>query len=362
MPNQDSTKNTNETAHKGGTKRRRPLALYLAADLLAAAALLGIFYVTNYMIDVETQPVALPTPAATATITATAAPSPSAATATPAATDVTAASATATATPQPTPTPTVDPNDWRAKFADKFTDGKVVQTETSYQSANINITIKEVKKYNVTCYVADIYVAELKYFRNAFAKKPDVMSGRELTDKVAKANDAIIAINGDHCIDNPGPVVRNGKLYREGKTSTDLLIMNYDGSMQTFSPDKFDMKEIKSKGAYQVWTFSTMLLHNGKPLKKFNASKVGTGKNPRTAIGYFEPGHYCFVVVGGRQKGYSEGYTMEQLAALMQDLGCAVAYNLDGGRSSEMIFLGKMLNQQDGGRRPTTEIIYIADK
>ncbi len=29
--------------------------------------------------------------------------------------------------------------------------------------------------------------------------------------------------------------------------------------------------------------------------------------NPRTAVGNYEPGHYCFLVVDGRQPGYSDG-------------------------------------------------------
>jgi exopolysaccharide biosynthesis protein len=123
-------------------------------------------------------------------------------------------------------------------------------------------------------------------------------------------------------------VVRNGKLYRETESSADVLVMNYDGTMQTFSPDEFDMEKIKSEGAYQVWTFGPMLLKDGQPMTKFNSTV--TGLNPRTAVGYFEPGHYCFVVVGGRQEGYSEGYTMVQLSQLMYDLGCTTAYNLDG--------------------------------
>jgi len=66
--------------------------------------------------------------------------------------------------------------------------------------------------------------------------------------------------------------------------------------------------------------------------------------------------------VGGRQETYSEGLTMVQLSELMHELGCSVAYNLDGGQSAEMIFQGEMLNEQGAGRRKTTDIIYIGDE
>lgn len=341
-------------------KRGLPVALSVAIDVIAAALLLGIFYVTNYMIETEVRPVDLPTPAHPASAPST--PASSTAASTPAATDSgTSAGPTVTAA-QATPTATTDPNDWRAKFADKFTDGAVEKTENSYKSANISIAIQEVKKYDVTCYAADIYVSELKYFGTAFAKKKDIMGSKEFTDEIAEENGAILAINGDHCTDNEGTVVRNGQLFRKPKSSFDVFVMNYDGTMQVFSPDEFDVEKIKSEGAYQVWSFGPMLLQDGQPMTQFNATQAGTGLNPRTAVGYFEPGHYCFIQVGGRQQGYSEGYTLEQLSQLMYDLGCTVAYNLDGGQSSEIIFMGRMLNRQDAGRRRTPDILYIGDK
>jgi exopolysaccharide biosynthesis protein len=41
-------------------------------------------------------------------------------------------------------------------------------------------------------------------------------------------------------------------------------------------------------------------------------------KNPRSAIGYYEPGHYCFIVVDGRQNGYSDGMTLDELAQTLR--------------------------------------------
>ncbi len=35
-------------------------------------------------------------------------------------------------------------------------------------------------------------------------------------------------------------------------------------------------------------------------------------ENPRTAIGYYEPGHYCIVIVNGRGTEGSRGYTMSR--------------------------------------------------
>jgi len=42
------------------------------------------------------------------------------------------------------------------------------------------------------------------------------------------------------------------------------------------------------------------------------------------------------LVVDGRQKGFSEGVSEEELARLLLESGCADGINLDGGGSSSM--------------------------
>jgi len=99
-------------------------------------------------------------------------------------------------------------------------------------------------------------------------------------------------------------------------------------------------------------------VEDGQALTQFR-SRI-SGNNPRTAIGYYEPGHYCFVVVDGRQEN-SDGMSLAELAALFQELGCKEAYNLDGGKSSAMVWNGSLVNDPaDGGRR-VSDIVYIAE-
>lgn len=96
-------------------------------------------------------------------------------------------------------------------------------------------------------------------------------------------------------------------------------------------------------------------------MTKFNS--VLMPANPRAAIGYFEPGHYCFVLVDGRRaETYSAGMRLEALSQLFYDLGCKQAYNLDGGQSAVMVFDGKVVNQPVGGGRPVSDIVYITER
>ena len=95
------------------------------------------------------------------------------------------------------------------------------------------------------------------------------------------------------------------------------------------SQKTFDVQQVMQDGAYQSWTFGPNLLdENGKALSSFNTWDYIRQTHPRSAIGYYEPGHYCFVVVDGRQSGYSRGMTLPELARVFEDLGCSAAYNL----------------------------------
>jgi hypothetical protein len=60
-------------------------------------------------------------------------------------------------------------------------------------------------------------------------------------------------------------------------------------------------------------------------------------RHPRTAVGISADGmKFVWLVVDGRQKGYSEGVSEEELARLLLESGCAHGINLDGGGSSSM--------------------------
>lgn len=58
--------------------------------------------------------------------------------------------------------------------------------------------------------------------------------------------------------------------------------------------------------------------------------------HPRAAIGYYEPGHYCLLVVDDWQDGFSCGMYLAEMSRLFADLGCRAAYNLDGGHCALM--------------------------
>lgn len=346
-----------------GKQRRNRLLLVILADILLAGLLILIFFMTEF-ITPEAQGNGDTPDSSIVTESSTPAP-----------TDTVAVNSAkpnnGSATPSPNKTATLS-GMWRTKFADKFTSGEVVKTDTSYKSANINITVTKTSESNQTYYVADIYLADIKYFKTWLGGQTDKTATSDHVDAVSTQLGGIVAINGDYFLNNKGLLIRNGKDvgllisgYGDVKTSRDSLVMYKDGTMKTFTAKEFDINKVKSESPYQVWSFGPELLdNNGQAMTTFN-STVNTA-NPRTAIGYYEPGHYCFVVVDGRDgagRGHLDGFTTTQLSQFFHDkLKCKVAYNLDGGGSSQIAFMGKRINLPCSDFRKVCDMLYITDK
>lgn len=90
-------------------------------------------------------------------------------------------------------------------------------------------------------------------------------------------------------------------------------------------------------GTEQAIAGNHILVENGQPAK-FGDQKL----HPRTAIALSIDGlKMWLVVIDGRQPGYSEGTTLDELAAFLVELGADIALNLDGGGSTSMVMVGQ---------------------
>ena len=276
----------------------------------------------------------------------------------------------AAAAPENSPEPTEEVVDnrteWQKKFADHFTD-EIVSAENSYTSPDVSINISTVTvgegAYSSQCHIADIYIGQIENFQTYFATGSYGYYAEQSALGIDEDSGALIAINGDYCNNQTsGFLVRNGELYFSEQTSNDICVLYKDGTMATYAPDEYVVEDELQKNVYQVWKFGPKLLDaDGVPMTTFNTSSPIKWENPRSAIGYYEPGHYCFVVVDGRQDGYSYGLRIPELAAIFEELGCTEAYNLDGGGSAVMVFNHEKYSRQSNGGRDLGDIIYVAE-
>lgn len=86
-----------------------------------------------------------------------------------------------------------------------------------------------------------------------------------------------------------------------------------------------------------------------------------TINNPRTAIGSTSDGRLILFVCEGRNMtANTPGFTLEETAKILLDLGCVEALNLDGGGSTCMLINGKeTIKPSDGEQRLITSAVVL---
>ena len=186
----------------------------------------------------------------------------------------------------------------------------------------------------------------------------------------------IAAINGDywgntnHCMVSE----RNGGVLRVPSDNqfilSDIGVLYYDGTFETYLPEDFNYNSIINNNPYQIWDFGPALLDSdGNPYSYYSNQSydhnVVSQRHPRSVIGYYEPGHYSFMIVDGRTD-YSDGLTIYEVADIISKKGCKRAYNLDGGDSTYAWFDNVIIRQNlkrlsQGNARDIYDIVCVGE-
>ena len=186
--------------------------------------------------------------------------------------------------------------------------------------------------------------------------------GKEL-DKLVKENNAIAGINGGLYQSDAnkggrplGVTVSNGEiqdislgytgLYLIGFDTENILrIISLDGKNKSDVEKLIKEEHIRDAIAFQEEASDknnhfVKLIVNGE---KRELNGLGSGANPRTAIGQRKDGAVLFLVTDGRGKNGHLGATASDLIEIMEEYGAVNAANLDGGSSSTMYYKDEYL-------------------
>lgn len=185
------------------------------------------------------------------------------------------------------------------------------------------------------------------------ATAPNIEEKGATTSEIAKSVNAVAAINAGGFYDPNGTgtgrlpygfILHNSK-YIIGQNVGPNEMVEFVGFTKdgNLIAGKYDKKELASMGAKEGITFGPPLIVNGK--KMITHGDGGWGIGPRTAIGQRKDGTVIFLVVDGRQVGYSVGATLRDIQDIMAEQGCYIAANLDGGSSSTLYLNGKVVNK-----------------
>ena len=199
-----------------------------------------------------------------------------------------------------------------------------VSFEGSLNVSNKTIKIDNINQPRMLSSYVLIYTP--LWGEKAPAIKPDIINIAVKENKILDISRTSVKIPSD------GYVISAPK-----KILPEIKIGDFISTKYGIKPEWNEIGNVISGGPF--------LLKNGKIFIDVTGQKLNgiTGLNPRTAVGYTKDSVMIMVTVEGRKEG-SSGVTLRELAAIMQDLGCIEAINLDGGSSTVMYVDGNVLS------------------
>ena len=306
----------------------------------------------------EAVPTLTPAPAATPEPTAEPTPEPT-------------AEPTPEPTAEPTPEPTPDPypflaygEEERVEAFDE-TAGKWV-----YRSDILSVEVRREVTYvtegrvtdlPVTYFVGHIYTRDFDSFYPTFASNRKNGLTRCWPQEMALRYRSVIWFTGDNLIqaeaEAKGILIRDGRIYSRARASNAMAYYPDTMSFKVIDRRAMDAMTLWESGSQNVFSFprGSDLIREGQIS---SGATMTTQRNPRCALGMVEPGHFVVIVADGRQPGYSVGFKLMELAELLQKEGCVEAFNLDGGISTSLFFMGVKLNHHRDEAGTGTVIDY----
>ena len=265
---------------------------------------------------------------------------------------------------QTTPTPSSEPDTateeeteeeaFAAHFRSESDPAEVVVFDEEngiyeYRNDVLAIEIRRVEQTDpmLAYHIVHIYMREIDSYRSGFGSVR--INGRDTADAcvMARRYRAVLGMTGDNLLHsdyNRGMMLRDGRIFRS-MTQVSLMALTEDLSMRIYNRmDETMLNEIE-EGTQDTFAFGPPLILNGVVCEGIDGDRVGR-INPRAGLGLVEPGHYVAIVADGRLPHYSHGMLLSDFAALFLQEGCVMAYNLDGGASATLVFMGEYINKR----------------
>ena len=219
-----------------------------------------------------------------------------------------------------------------------------IKIEIPSKKEEKEITVEKITGKNYVGYV--MLVPDASKVKLVDSRKAN--RGTKLSE-IVKNNNAIAGINAGGFTDEGGvgqgnqlckaTIIDKKLLYGYKNTKYSLIGLSTDKKLVL---GKYTYQQAMDAGIESAVEFGPFLIVNGKN-QITNASSGGI--HPRMSIGQRKDGTFIFVVVDGRQPGYSLGTNLLELQNIFNKYDAYNAANLDGGSSATMCYNGKVVNK-----------------
>ena len=164
----------------------------------------------------------------------------------------------------------------------------------------------------------------------------------EMPELQAQKAHAVLGFTGDYIgftANGKAVMIRNGVVYYD-RAETSTLAVLPDGTLHYYKKGETTAKKLLDQGVKDSFSFGPLLVKNGKAVtvdpQKYKEYTM------RVGFGYSDPYHYL-VVVSLRNR--MNQFTHILTANTMVSYGAKLAYNMDGGHSTALVFMGRDLSQ-----------------
>ena len=252
----------------------------------------------------------------------------------------------------------------------RLEDGYLAEGEFVYEDADnglwayLSSTIQiEIVRYELPEKPQVWFVTDLKFkpesesFAQVLYANASFKGQQIYPETLAQTSKLVLGVNGDYYpyrVDRKtgvGNILRNREvLYnydakkRMAYPNLDTMALRDDGTLSVYAGSEISATELLAEGdVHDALSFGPYLARDGKI--RIYSGEGYDATEPRNAIGMIEAGHYCIITVEGRINPGPKGVTLNVLAEMMYAQGVTDAFNLDGGSTSVLIFMGTKLNR-----------------
>lgn len=243
-------------------------------------------------------------------------------------------------------------------------------SDEEYQDESIHVTVEHSNVGKVKTSIVRVKIADASQIRTAMSKDNYDDKTYVKATAMAKHVNAIAAVNGDFFkyFYKIGYVVRQGVFYRDALNGErDVLIIDDKGdfhavrnatseAMADYLANTFP----QDRTVINTFTLGPVLVENGEVQEITTREFQYRYKMQRVCIAQIGELEYAIVECDGKADATS-GMTMANFAEYVQSLfpDCILAYNLDGGGSTNVIVNNVRIHKNTDARN-ISDILYFA--